>query len=131
LGAGLGPASAPIVQEKIAAPPEVLREGMPGNKLSSGMMVDAGEVSIEQSSTTSEALPKFNTTDIDQLLLQTAELAEGLSGRALRKLPFQAHAFFIQKDTALPEEYAAAFLSAVKKEQRARENMQERVSTSV
>lgn len=29
-------------------------------------------------------------------LLQVARLAEGLSGRALRKLPFQAHAFYVQ-----------------------------------
>ena len=29
-------------------------------------------------------------------LVQIAALAEGLSGRALRKLPFQAHAFFVQ-----------------------------------
>lgn len=29
-------------------------------------------------------------------LVRIAELAEGLSGRALRKLPFQAHAFYVQ-----------------------------------
>ena len=29
-------------------------------------------------------------------LLQVARLADGLSGRALRKLPFQAHAFYVQ-----------------------------------
>lgn len=29
-------------------------------------------------------------------LLRAAEMAEGFSGRALRKLPFQAHAFFVQ-----------------------------------
>lgn len=29
-------------------------------------------------------------------LLNIARLAEGLSGRALRKLPFQAHAFYVQ-----------------------------------
>lgn len=29
-------------------------------------------------------------------LLQIAGLTEGLSGRALRKLPFQAHAFYVQ-----------------------------------
>lgn len=33
-------------------------------------------------------------------LLQIAELAEGLSGRALRKLPFQAHAFYVQVRTS-------------------------------
>lgn len=33
-------------------------------------------------------------------LLGVAELAEGLSGRALRKLPFQAHAFFVQVGAA-------------------------------
>lgn len=29
-------------------------------------------------------------------LLKIADLAEGLSGRALRKLPFQAHAYYVQ-----------------------------------
>lgn len=29
-------------------------------------------------------------------LIQVAEMATGFSGRALRKLPFQAHAFFVQ-----------------------------------
>lgn len=31
-----------------------------------------------------------------EALLGIAHLAEGLSGRALRKLPFQAHAFYVQ-----------------------------------
>lgn len=34
--------------------------------------------------------------ELSNALLQVAELSEGFSGRALRKLPFQAHAFFIQ-----------------------------------
>jgi hypothetical protein len=34
--------------------------------------------------------------ELSTLLLQAAEAAEGFSGRALRKLPFQAHAFFVQ-----------------------------------
>ena len=34
--------------------------------------------------------------ELSMQLLQAAEMAEGFSGRALRKLPFQAHAFFVQ-----------------------------------
>lgn len=34
--------------------------------------------------------------ELSMHLLQAAEKAESFSGRALRKLPFQAHAFFVQ-----------------------------------
>lgn len=33
---------------------------------------------------------------ISKVMLQVAEKAEGLSGRALRKLPFLAHAYCLQ-----------------------------------
>ncbi|KAF1324739.1 Thyroid receptor-interacting protein 13, partial [Globisporangium splendens] len=35
--------------------------------------------------------------ELSTALLRVAEMTEGFSGRALRKLPFQAHAFFIQR----------------------------------
>lgn len=50
-------------------------------------------------------------------LYNAASKAEGLSGRALRKLPFQAHAFFIHSPTSTAEAFAAAFDMAVDKEQ--------------
>lgn len=43
--------------------------------------------------------------------------AEGLSGRALRKLPMQAHAFFVQRPSATPFQFVQALLLAVRKEQ--------------
>ena len=36
------------------------------------------------------------TASLKEALMSVAEKAEGFSGRALRKLPFQAHAFFVQ-----------------------------------
>jgi hypothetical protein len=40
-------------------------------------------------------------SDASLILYRAAEAAEGLSGRALRKLPFQAHAFFVQVHNSL------------------------------
>eukprot|EP00750_Incisomonas_marina_P021336 INCI4303.1.p1 GENE.INCI4303.1~~INCI4303.1.p1 ORF type:complete len:424 (-),score=81.91 INCI4303.1:745-2016(-) len=45
------------------------------------------------------------------------EKADGLSGRALRKIPFQAHAFFIQKPSCSREEFVIALDRAIEKEQ--------------
>eukprot|EP00937_MAST-01D_sp_MAST-1D-sp2_P005262 g5262.t1 len=52
-----------------------------------------------------------------------ARRAEGLSGRALRKLPFQAHAFFVRKPRAPLDEFARALLAAVEKEHAARKDL--------
>lgn len=46
---------------------------------------------LMEEDTTGDASVTVSTT-----LLHVAELADGFSGRALRKLPFQAHAFFVQ-----------------------------------
>ena len=46
-------------------------------------------------------------------LWAVAAACAGLSGRALRKLPFQAHAFALRKAAATCDEYVAALLSAV------------------
>ena len=47
------------------------------------------------------------------------------SGRALRKLPFQAHAFFGQGKLSLtPSEYARCLVLAVGKEQQDRKNLE-------
>ncbi|KAG5188595.1 P-loop containing nucleoside triphosphate hydrolase protein [Tribonema minus] len=50
------------------------------------------------------------------LLLQVAALAQGLSGRALRKLPFQAHAFFVHRSSTTLHHYLDALLQAVRTE---------------
>jgi len=44
-----------------------------------------------------------------EALLNVARLSEGLSGRALRKLPFQAHAFYVQVRDPLRSTVAFAF----------------------
>eukprot|EP00752_Nemacystus_decipiens_P012914 g11429.t1 len=49
-------------------------------------------------------------------LLQVARLADGLSGRALRKLPFQAHAFYVQRQSCTLAEFLSAMTQAVNKE---------------
>eukprot|EP00903_Cladosiphon_okamuranus_P006236 g6121.t1 len=49
-------------------------------------------------------------------LLEVARLADGLSGRALRKLPFQAHAFYVQRQSCTLPEFLSAMTRAVKKE---------------
>jgi len=57
-------------------------------------------------------------------LLQASTNANGLSGRALRKLPFQAHAFFGNgKKSLLPSEFAQCLVLAVAKEQNDRQNL--------
>ncbi len=59
------------------------------------------------------------------LLWQAALEAEGLSGRALRKLPLQAHAFFIQRPSCSARDFANALLNAARKEKRNRSEMRE------
>lgn len=49
--------------------------------------------------------------------------AQGLSGRALRKLPFQSHAFFVQTPMAPLLDFIVAMLRGVLKEQHARTEM--------
>ncbi|CAM9752919.1 unnamed protein product [Ascophyllum nodosum] len=56
-------------------------------------------------------------------LVRIAELAEGLSGRALRKLPFQAHAFYVQRESCTLPEFLSAMAQAVEKELRDREDL--------
>ena len=59
-----------------------------------------------------------------RLLCLASTNAEGLSGRALRKLPFQAHAFFANGRTTMSSsEYAMCLVKAVAKEQQARDDL--------
>lgn len=48
---------------------------------------------------------------------------QGLSGRALRKLPFLAHANFAQKETAGLQEFLGYLSKAVEKEKADRTDM--------
>ncbi|CAM9107631.1 unnamed protein product [Discosporangium mesarthrocarpum] len=49
-------------------------------------------------------------------LVQIAGLTEGLSGRALRKLPFQAHAFFVQRQVCNLQRFLWALDQAAHRE---------------
>jgi hypothetical protein len=57
------------------------------------------------------------------LLLEAAVQSNGLSGRALRKLPFQAHAFHIQKTVCSLEEFLHALLKMVHTELSCRDDL--------
>jgi hypothetical protein len=56
-------------------------------------------------------------------LLEIANKCNGLSGRALRKLPFLAHALFVQKQTVTCTDYLHALDQAVQRETLVREQL--------
>ncbi len=56
-------------------------------------------------------------------LLSHKVLCEGFSGRALRKLPFQAHACYIQQPQCTLATFLAGIADMAKKELRNREEM--------
>eukprot|EP00898_Chlorokybus_atmophyticus_P000907 jgi/Chlat1/1817/Chrsp135S08687 len=53
---------------------------------------------------------------LGKLLLDASNLSEGFSGRALRKLPFLAHAALVEADSCTCEEFLAALQLAVRRE---------------
>jgi hypothetical protein len=57
------------------------------------------------------------------LLLEAAVQSNGLSGRALRKLPFQAHAFHVQTTVCSLEEFLHALLKMVHTELSCRDDL--------
>jgi AAA+ superfamily predicted ATPase len=57
-------------------------------------------------------------------LKTVAEKCEGFSGRALRKMPFLAHAFFIQSSSVTVDQYIHALDKAVDKESAVRSKLQ-------
>jgi SpoVK/Ycf46/Vps4 family AAA+-type ATPase len=57
-------------------------------------------------------------------LLQCAELSDGMSGRGLRKLPFQSHALYVRSADPVPlEEFLDALRGGILKEQDSRETL--------
>ena len=57
-------------------------------------------------------------------LLQCAELSDGMSGRSLRKLPFQSHALYVRSADSVPlEEFLDALRGGILKEQDSRETL--------
>jgi pachytene checkpoint protein 2 len=65
-----------------------------------------------------QKLPPFSTGNI---LAQICKEANGFSGRALRKLPFLAHALYLRKDAASLREFLIALRSAVDYQKRSKE----------
>ena len=64
-------------------------------------------------------------------LLRCAELADGMSGRGLRKLPFQSHALFVRSADPVPlDEFLHALRGGVEKEQESRKAMKETSSSN-
>ena len=59
-------------------------------------------------------------TEVERILVSTAAAAEGLSGRTLRKLPFLAHATYVQDAYCSPQMFAAALQNSVTDELAAR-----------
>ncbi|CAM9345819.1 unnamed protein product, partial [Ectocarpus sp. 8 AP-2014] len=59
-----------------------------------------------------------------EALLEVAHLAEGLSGRALRKLPFRAHDFYVQRQSCTLAGFLSAITRAVHKELRDRRSLE-------
>jgi len=64
-----------------------------------------------------------DATRLSLRLWKIAELSEGLSGRTLRKLPFLAHALYLQADSTGLERYLEALHLAVKKQFLEREQL--------
>lgn len=56
-------------------------------------------------------------------LLQAAETADGFSGRSLRKLPFQAHAFFVQSRTTSVSEFIHHLLLTIQLEKEQKQQL--------
>lgn len=75
----------------------------------------------------------FNTCSIDQakcqlcvLLLRAVEFSSGFSGRALRKIPFQAHILVIRQQVGVcAVEYAQAIITAIAAEHESRRAIQD------
>ncbi|KAF4041439.1 ATPase family associated domain-containing protein [Phytophthora infestans] len=60
--------------------------------------------------------PGNEELELSMELRQAAKMAEGFSGRALRKLPFQTHAFFVQTRTATASEFIDHLMQTIQRE---------------
>ncbi len=68
-----------------------------------------------------QAIPEWTSSDAAEnhyslKLKHISDMCEGFSGRALRKLPFLAHAFFVQTSSSILDDYLNALEKAVSKE---------------
>lgn len=60
---------------------------------------------------------------LSMALLRAAEMAEGASGRALRKLPFQAHAYFVQTRTPSAANFIQHLMRTIEHETQHRQQL--------
>jgi hypothetical protein len=66
-------------------------------------------------------VPGSNTNEVEAGLLAAAEQAKGLSGRTLRKLPFLAHATYLQStEPCTAAEFTIALQSSIADEHASR-----------
>lgn len=71
-----------------------------------------------------EALLSDCDVSLCEMLLSCAELAEGLSGRSLRRLPFQSHAQFLRcTEPVSMKEFIGALQSGIKTEHESRQKL--------
>lgn len=70
-------------------------------------------------------LNKFPPFSAGNILSQICKEANGFSGRALRKLPFLAHALFLKKSSATLREFLIALRSSVDYQKKSKENMEQ------
>jgi len=74
------------------------------------------------------AIAKGGESELEMRLIKISKQAQGLSGRALRKIPFIAHVKFIKSTKQVPlSKYLEAIKSAVQSELADRENMSKEV----
>lgn len=85
--------------------------GSSGSGSGSGSGKDGSSGTVATTTNTTTTTTTTNTTTVSGMLMECARLAEGLSGRSLRKIPFQSHAFHVHsiEDVSLEE-----FLHALK-----------------
>lgn len=98
-----------------------------------------GDSENNSSSTTSPALSSTPQSVASEIgahvplaaiwLCAIAEDAGGLSGRGLRKLPFQAFAFYVKRQSCSLEYYLRKLLTAVKAENSHREDLKSKKTT--
>jgi len=67
-----------------------------------------------------------DTTKLSLVLFRACKNCEGMSGRALRKLPFLAHAYYLQKSKSTLEEFLGALTKTIEKEKLAQSDLQKK-----
>lgn len=89
---------------------------------------NSGDTSMAEDHASSENGPsqKVNNSsylDAGKILLLCAQKSEGLSGRTLRKLPFQSHALFVRSKSAPLCTFLQGLLNGIDREHASRENL--------